>query len=282
MPSFDTPEPISVALELGVGAVRITAGDRADTTVDVRPSDVSDESDRHAAERVRVDCTNGVLTVTGPRAGAFDFSRRTRSVDVVIDLPSGSRLAGAMQVGDLVATGRLGECRFRTSAGNVRVERTGELRVHTGAGNVVADGVAGDAEIHTGTGKVRLGDVEGAVVVKNAGGDTEIDAAAGDVRVRSANGAISVERAGAGVEATTSNGGIRLGEVARGAVDLGTAMGDLEIGIAAGTAAWLDVDTSFGQVRNLLDDIARPGASDETVEVHAHTSFGAVTIRRSA
>lgn len=42
MPNFDTPEPISVTLELGVGNVRITASDRTDTTVDVRPSDASD------------------------------------------------------------------------------------------------------------------------------------------------------------------------------------------------------------------------------------------------
>jgi DUF4097 and DUF4098 domain-containing protein YvlB len=98
--------------------------------------------------------------------------------------------------------------------------------------------------------------------------------------VRSANGDISVDRAGAGVEAKTSNGSIRLGEVARGSVELGTAMGDLEIGIAEGTAAWLEVNTRFGQVHNLLDNTTRPEESDETVEVRAHTSFGDITIRR--
>jgi hypothetical protein len=40
-----------------------------------------------------------------------------------------------------------------------------------------------------------------------------------------------------------SNGSIRLGEVARGSVVRGTAMGDLEVGIAEGTAAWLAVNT---------------------------------------
>jgi DUF4097 and DUF4098 domain-containing protein YvlB len=281
MPSFDTPEPISVTLELGVSNVRITASDRTDTTVDVRPSNDSDESDVHAAGRVRVDYANGVLQVMGPKARAFDFSRRTRSVDVSIDLPSGSRVSGDLQVGDIGGTGRLGECRFKISAGNVRLERTGALRVDTSAGHVTADGVAGDADVHTGSGKVRIGETEGSVIVKNTNGDTEIDAAGGDVRVRSANGGISVGRAGAGVEAKTSNGSIRVGEVARGSVELGTAMGDLEIGIAEGTAAWLDVKTGFGQVHNLLENATRPDETDETVEVHAHTSFGAITIRRS-
>jgi DUF4097 and DUF4098 domain-containing protein YvlB len=281
MSTFDTPEPISVTLELGVGNVWITASDRTDTTVEVRPSDGTDESDVQAVQRVRVDYANGALHVIGPKSRAFDFSRKSRSVDVTIELPSGSQVSGETQVGDLSGTGRLGECRFKTSAGNVRLERTGALRVDTAAGHVTADSVAGNAEIHTGAGKVRVGEVDGSMVVKNSNGDTEIDAVTGDVRVRSANGAISVERAGAGVEAKTSNGSIRLGEVARGSVELGTAMGDLEIGIAEGTAAWLEVNTGFGQVRNLLDNATRPEKSDETVEVRAHTSFGAITIRRS-
>jgi DUF4097 and DUF4098 domain-containing protein YvlB len=281
MPTFETLEPISVTLELGVGNVRIAAGDRTDTTVDVRPSDESDESDVQAAARVRVDYANGVLAVTGPKARVFDFSRKTRSVDVSIELPSNSQVSSEVQVGDLSGTGLLGECRFKTSAGNVRLERTGPLRVDTAAGHVTADRVTGNVEIHTESGNVQIGEVEGSVVVKNSNGDTEIGAVTGDVRARSANGGISVERAGAGVDAKTSNGSIRIGEVARGSVDLGTAMGDLEIGIADGTAAWLEVNTGFGQVRNLLDNATRPDESDETVEVRARTSFGGITIRRS-
>ena len=39
MPTFDTPEPITVVIDLSVGDVRITASDRADTVVEVRPTD---------------------------------------------------------------------------------------------------------------------------------------------------------------------------------------------------------------------------------------------------
>jgi DUF4097 and DUF4098 domain-containing protein YvlB len=281
MPKYETPEPISLALELGVGNVRIIASDRTDTVVEVRPSDEADESDVKAAQQVRVDHANGVVQVTGPKARVFDFSRKTRSVDVAIELPSGSQVSAETQLGDFRGAGLLGECRFKTSAGNVRLERTGPLRLDTAAGHVSADGVAGNAEIYTGSGKVRIGEVTGTAVIKNSNGNTEIDSVAGDVRVRAANGDISVGRAGAGVDAKTSNGGIRLGEVARGSVVLGTAMGDLEIGIAEGTAAWLEVNTGFGQVHNLLDTASRPGASDETVEVRGRTSYGDITIRRS-
>ncbi|GAA0391572.1 DUF4097 family beta strand repeat-containing protein [Microbispora corallina] len=281
MPNYETPGPISVTLELGAGDVRITASDRADTVVEVRPSDEADESDVKAAQQVRVDYADGVLRVTGPKARVFDFSHKTRSVAVTVELPSGSQVSAEMQVGDLRCAGRLGECRLKTSAGNFRLERTGPLRLDTSAGHVTADGIAGDAEISTGSGKVQIGEVEGAAVVKNSNGDITIDAVTGDVRVRAANGDIHVERAGAGVDAKTANGSIRLGEVVRGSVVLGTAMGDLEVGIAQGTAAWLEVNTAFGHVRNLLESAARPEEADETVEVHGRTSYGDITIRRS-
>jgi DUF4097 and DUF4098 domain-containing protein YvlB len=281
MPTFTTPEPISVTLEVGVGHVRITASERTDTVVEVRPSNPADESDVKAAEQVRVEYSTGSLAITGPKARVFDFSRKRRSIEVSVELPANSQVSAEMQVGDIVSAGRLGECRFKTAAGNVRVERTGTLRLDTSAGHITAGAIEGNAEISTGTGKVQLGEVNGAVVVKNSNGNTEIDAVTGDVRVRAANGDIVVDHAGASVDAKSSNGNIRLGEVARGSVVLATANGDLDVGIAEGTAAWLEVNTSFGQVRNLLDAAGRPAETDETVEVRGRTAFGDITIRRA-
>jgi hypothetical protein len=279
MPSYPTPEPISVTVELGVAELRIVAGDRTDTVVEVRPSDEADESDVQAAAQVRVDYSNGTLQVTGPRR-MFDFSKKTRSVDVSIELPSGSRLSAHLLMGAIHSAGRLGECQIRTT-GNVRLDRTGPLRLHTGAGHVTAEDITGDADVSTGTGKILLGTIAGAAVVKNSNGDTTIGSVTGDVRVRNANGAIDLGRTGGGVDVKTSNGGIRLGEVVRGSIVLGTATGDLDIGIAEGTAAWLEVDTGFGNVRNLLENATRPDEADATVEVRGHTSYGDITIRRS-
>jgi DUF4097 and DUF4098 domain-containing protein YvlB len=281
MPTYDTPAPVSVSLDLGVARVRIAASDRTDTVVDVRPTDETDQSDVRAAEQVRVDLAHGTLRVTGPRARGFDFSRATRSVDVSIELPSGSPISAEVQVGDVRCAGRLGECRLKTSAGNFWLEQTGPLRLTTSAGSVTAEAVAGNAEISTGSGRVEIGEVEGAALVKNSNGLTTIDAVTGDLRVRAANGDVRVGRAGAGVDAKTSNGSIHLGEVVRGSVALGTAMGDLDIGIAEGTAAWLEVDTGHGRLRNLLEDAARPAGTDETVEVRARTSLGDITVHRA-
>jgi DUF4097 and DUF4098 domain-containing protein YvlB len=280
MPNYETPEPVSVTLELGVGYVRIAASDRTDTVVEVRPSDETDESDVKAAEQIRVDYANGKLQVTGPKVRGFDFSRKSRSVDVAIELPSGSQVSAHMQMGDFRSAGRLGECRVKTT-GNLQVDRTGPLHLHTGAGHITADRIAGTAEISTGSGKIQVGEIEGTAVVKNSNGSIDIDAVTGDARMRSANGDISVGRAGAGVDAKTSNGNIRLGEVVRGSVVLGTPAGDLEVGIAEGTAAWLEVNTGFGHVRNQLENATRPDSADETVEVRGRTSYGDITIHRS-
>ena len=125
---------------------------------------------------------------------------------MAIELPSGSAVFAELQAGDFRGTGRLGACRFKTSVGNVRLERTGPLHLHTSTGHVTADGIAGNAEISTGSGKVQIGEVEGTAVVKNSNGEITIDAIIGDLRVRTANGDITVDRAGAGVEAKTANG----------------------------------------------------------------------------
>ncbi|GAA5056485.1 DUF4097 family beta strand repeat-containing protein [Nocardia callitridis] len=281
MPKFDTPEPISVTLELGVGNVRITASKRADTTVEVRASDGSDTSAVQAAEQTRVTFANGVLNVAGPKPRIFDFSRDTKSIEVTIELPDGSEFSGKTHVGNLVGTGRLGECTFKTAVGNVQLARTGPLRANTSAGHITVRQVTGDVVVDTSTGKVDLGEVDGAVEVKNSNGDTEIEAATGNVRVRSANGSVTIGRPGADVVVRTSHGAVRLAEVVRGSVEIATGMGELTVGIAEGTAAWLDMNTSFGQVHNLLDNTTAPDKSDETVEVRGRTSFGDITIRRS-
>jgi Putative adhesin len=281
MPVFTTPEPISVTIELSVGNVRLVASDRADTVVEVRPSDESDDSDVQAAQQTRVEYADGTLTVRGPKSRVFDFSKKTRSVSVLVELPTGSAVHGDTSVGDVHSTGVLGECRLKASVGQFRLDGTGPLRLNT-TGHIAVGTIAGDAEVANGSGRVDLGEIGGAAVIKNSNGNINVGAVAGDLRARTANGDISVDRAGAAVEAKSSNGSIRIGEVARDAVTLDTANGDLEIGVAAGTAAWLDLKTGHGRVRNALDDIGQgPQKSEETVEVRAHTSFGDITVRRT-
>lgn len=282
MPTFQTPAPIAVTLDLGAGEVQITATDRTDTVVDVRPGSDADGSDVKAAQQVKVDYTDGTLRITGPKAGAFDFSRKSKYVTVSIDVPSGSRLSAKLQAGDIRGTGQLGQCDLETSAGSIWLGHTGTLRLETSAGSITADTITGDAEIHTGTGAIQIARIDGTAVIKNSNGTTTIDTATGDLQIRNANGDIHIQRATASVDAKTNNGSIRVDEVARGSATLNTATGNLQIGIAEGTTAKLDVQTAFGRVDNQLDGTSEPRhPTDHVVSVHGHTSYGDITIRRS-
>jgi hypothetical protein len=282
MPTFDTPEPISVTVEFGVGDLQIVASDRTDTTVEVRPSDPAKKADVAAAEQTRVEYAGGRLLIKAPKNWRqYTLRGGGESVDVQVELPAGSQLRGETGVAALRCRGRLGECRYKTGIGDIQLDQAGAVQLRTGVGDITVERAGGDAELTTGSGSLRIDGIDGTAVVKNSNGDTWIGRVTGDLRVNAANGRISVDQASGTVAAKSANGDVRLGEVAHGAVLAQTAFGKVEIGIRDGVAAWLDLNTRYGIVRNDLDTADRPGAGEEAVEVRARTAFGDITIHRS-
>jgi hypothetical protein len=280
MPTFDTPEPITATIDLAVGDVRISAGDRGDTIVEVHPSDASNEDDVKAAELTRVEHGSEHVVVKAPKLRSWLSRRGGGSIDVTIELPAGSEVHGAAGSADFRCDGRLGDCRIKTGLGHIRVERAGTLSLKSGIGDITVEHATRDAEITTASGEVRLHELDGSAVIKNSNGDTWVGVAGGDLRISAANGRIAVDVAHASVVAKSANGDVRLGDVARGSVVLETNLGDLEVGIREGSAAWLDVSSTAGKVHNALDAAGAPESSAQTVEVRARTSVGDVVIRR--
>lgn len=279
MPRFESPDPISITVDI-LGNTHITASDRTDTVVTVGPMDPSKASDVRAAEQTVVDYSGGRLSVRSPRSwGPFSGSQ---TVVLTIEAPTGSALDGTSPMGDFHAEGELGTTAVKTSMGNVRLDLTAELRAKTSFGNVTVDRVVGNADVSTSSGDIRIGEIEGSAVVKNSNGSTRLDRVAGEVRAKSSNGNVLIGHAGAGVVARTANGDVRVAEVGRGDVVVETAAGELEVGIAPGVAAWLDVSTRFGSVRNSLDSARGPDGAEGTVQVRARSSFGDIVIHRAA
>lgn len=277
MPEFDTPEPIHVTLEFDVGTARITASKRTDTVVEVLPSNGADDADVRAAQQTKVTCSGGKLLVKGPKKRS-PFGKYG-SLDVTIELPAGSDLLGVSPMADLICEGRLGECRLKTSLGAIQVDEAAAVNLRTSHGDISVNRVTGDAEI-TAAGRIDIGEITGTALVKNSNGESVIGEITGDLKVSSSNGRISVDTAHASVEAKCANGAIRIGEVARGRITLQAAVGDIEVGIREPTAAWLDVHTRFGDVRNSLGPTEGPGDADATVEVRARTGVGHIIIGR--
>ena len=280
MKTFETPEPITVDLELGVGDVQIDASDRSDTTVDVLPSDPKKKRDVDAAAETRVEFVNGHLRIRTPKGGWKQWvSREGESVDVRVGLPAGSRVHVDAGVASIRSTGRLGECRFKTGMGDVSLDEVGALQLKTGFGDINVDR-AGKAELASGSGSMRIAAIDGPAAVKNSNGDTWIGDVTAEARVSAANGTIRIDRARAGIVAKTACGDVRLGDVAKGAIVAQSAAGRVDVGVREGSAVWLDLDTKFGRVTNDLEASSRPGPDDNVVEIHAQTSYGDITVHR--
>jgi DUF4097 and DUF4098 domain-containing protein YvlB len=281
MTVFQTPEPISVTLEFGVGDVRLVASESTETVVEVRPSDPTKKEDVNAAEQVQVEYASGSLLVKAPKNWRRWTPRGGReSIDVEIQLPEGSRVNADVGVVAVRGTGRLGELDVKTGVGDVRVDEAGAVKVRTGLGEVLVGRVGGDADVKTGSGRIELGSVDGSATVKNSNGDTHVGEVEGRAQLQNANGTIQVDSAHSNVTAKTALGDVRLGVLSHGATEAKTAYGQIDIGILDGVAAWLDLSTSFGRVNNMLEDTSRPAPDARVTEIRAHTAMGDINVRR--
>jgi DUF4097 and DUF4098 domain-containing protein YvlB len=280
MRTFDTPNPISATIDVVGGDVRISAGDRSTTTVEIEPTDASSDEDRRVAEQTRVEYANGQLLVKAPKLRSWLPRNTGGAIDLTIELPAGSHVHGGAALADFTCDGPLGECRIKTGLGQIRLDQADTPNLKTGIGDITVDRATGHAEVAAGSGEVRLRELDSTAVIKNSNGDTWVGRATGALRVSAANGSIAVDEAQASVVAKSANGDVRLGEVARSSVVLETKIGDLEVGIPEGIAAWLDVRSGVGKIRNALEAADAPDPSAERVEVRARTSAGDVVIRR--
>jgi DUF4097 and DUF4098 domain-containing protein YvlB len=280
MPTFATTQPILAIIDLLAGDARIIASPREDTIVEVRPRDPAKEYDVKAAAQTRVEFIEGKLIIKAPRSLQAYFTSRAGTVDVTIELPTGSGVQAHTSYGDLRCEGELGDCSLKTSAGDISVHHTGAAQLKTLHGRLSADRLTGDAHV-TGSGDLRIVEIMGQASIKNLDGACWIGDVSGDISLNSAHGNLHVERAQANVVARTAHGNVHIGELIRGSAVLQTASGKIEFGVREGTAAWLDVKSSSGRVRNHLEPTDHPDQASETVQVRARTWDGDITIRRA-
>jgi Putative adhesin len=301
MPTFDTSGPILALIDVATATVRINADDRADTVVEIRPSDQHNDADVEAAEHTRAEYADGRLLVRtdrdhadlasgsglslgklveSPSSWARTLLLGPGSVTVTIDLPAGSRV-DAKTAGSLRCRGPLGEVTASTSHGDIRIEQAARLRLRSTYGDISVTRASGPAEVTTTHGGINLGEIDGAAAVKTSHGHVRLGEVTGELRLNSAHGDITVERALSGVAAKTAYASVQIDEVVSGSVVMETTGGGLDLGIREGTAAWLDVSSRYGTVDVSLDPGDGPGETEPIVEVRAHTTHGDIAIHRS-
>jgi hypothetical protein len=177
MHTFDTPAPISAAVDVPAAQVRLVASDRAATTVEVRPADPAKGRDVKAAERTTVEHLDGTVRVTTPvRNEAFGPSG---SVEVTVQLPAGSAVV-VRGSAETHGTGRLGDVTVDGSYGGIRLDEAGTVRLTAHAGDVVVGRLAGPGEITTTKGDITVVEaLGGTLVLRTQVGDITVTAGAG-------------------------------------------------------------------------------------------------------
>jgi DUF4097 and DUF4098 domain-containing protein YvlB len=263
MPTFDTPEPITARIETAAGRVRLSATDRDDTVVEVRPCNESRAADVRAAERTRIDFAHGTLTVSAGRWGPL--GARTGAVEVTVELPSRSRLDILVASAHVRADGEYADCRLASASG--------DLAVGTVFGSIKADSASGRIAVDTTNGNGSL---------SAASGDASIGALNGDLTFQAASGRLTVDRLHGTLKTRTASGSVAVATAVHGEISAHTASGEVEVGVAPGTAARLDIITGSGGIASELQPSDGPADGDDTLLVHVRTGSGDVAVRRSA
>ena len=278
MPTFSTPIPIDLAIKLPVGAIEIVAGDRNDTVVTVSPTNRAKAVDVRGAQETKVDFDGQRLTITGPRP-RFSFVGPFESIDVKVELPTGSRLTAENSSGPVTTIGRLGATRIKSSL--VDLDTTGDLWVRAMNGNVTVANADGGVEITADHGQIRIGTVTGDAILKASHGSITVAQSGGDLDAKLSYGDLTITKAMASVEAKTAYGSIELLEVSSGSVQVESGYGRVTIGVRPGVPAWLDLSSKDGRVRNELGADVAPESSEQTVSVRARTQYGDITVQHA-
>jgi DUF4097 and DUF4098 domain-containing protein YvlB len=278
MPTFQTPQPVALRVRIASGDAHIRASARTDTVVEVLPENPSRKRDVETAEQTRVEQRDGAIIVEAPD----DRRGHTGSIRVTVDLPEDSQVSASAASGDIRVGGRVSEVEITTASGDQSVEQcTGNVTLNSASGDISCGPVGGDAKIETASGDVDVQPVQGSASLSTASGDITIPSVGSDARVTSASGDIRVGEIGGSVKANSASGDIALASVRSGKVSAESASGDISIGVASGTAAWLDVHSLTGDISTSLDDAVGPEDADSQVEIRVNTVSGDIRIHRA-
>lgn len=279
MPTFHTPRPPRLTVEFRAGTITVHTEDVQETTLELTGSS-DQQTQALIADTVIDQRGEDVLVLVPKRTLGLFGSQPDLRLDVTA--PHGTRLNVKTASADLNARGRYGESRLTSGSGDVSVEHlTGSAQVRSGSGDVHIGTADDDLTLGAGSGDVHLGEVHGSVTVQTGSGDVGVDSVAGSLRAQTGSGDVQVGRAADDVRAQTGSGDVSLGHVSRGRVKAQAASGDLHIGVADGTPAWLDVRTVTGGVTNDLEASEPVGGGEEYVRLDLKTVSGDIEIVRA-
>ncbi|MFD9502455.1 DUF4097 family beta strand repeat-containing protein [Streptomyces sp. NPDC060035] len=179
MQKFDTPAAVQVVLEIPAGRIQFIAADRTDTTVEVRAADASKGRDVKAAEQTEVTYADGVVRIQAPEA-KNRLLGNSGSVEVTVQLPSGSRVEAKAAAAEFRSVGRLGDVAFDGGHGSVRLDEADSARLAGLDAHITVGRLNGPGEISTQRGDVTVTEaVRGTLTLNTQQGAITVGAARG-------------------------------------------------------------------------------------------------------
>ena len=248
--SFHTPLP----LELEVG---IPSGDIEVETTEGEESNITVDGDDRLLEEVEIRHDGNRLVVAYRGKGKFGFSLSPLS------LVFGSEL------------------RVRAS-----VPHGAEVKVKTASADTRLDGHFGPIGVNSVSGDLRVrGDIAGNASVKTVSGDADLDHIDGDMSAHTVSGDLRIGPVTGSAETKTVSGDIRFQSVTAGDVRFTSVSGDVEIGIAHGSAVDVDAGSTSGDLSSEVPLASEPQYADgepaPTVVLRGRTVSGDVKVFRA-
>jgi len=179
MQKFASPAPVQAVVTIPAGRIQLIAADRADTTVEVLPANAAKSRDVKAAEQVRITYDDGVLRIEAPEADNRILGT-SGSVEVTVQLPTGSRVEAKTAAAGLRGVGHLGHVSFDGASGTVKLDEADSAELVGLDADITVGRLNGSAEISTQKGDVTVTEaVRGTLTLTTQKGDITVGAVRG-------------------------------------------------------------------------------------------------------
>jgi DUF4097 and DUF4098 domain-containing protein YvlB len=279
MHTFETPSPVHLKVQLSQGLINVIGRDTTTTTVELEALH-GDSAAQELIDNARVEQRGDNIVVEVPKAKGGLFRSRGE-IRATITVPTGSHAKLETSSADIKTDGELGDLNVASGSGDVELDVVASAKVRTGSGDIAANTVHGSCDIKCGSADVAIGMIGGSSDVIAGSGDVTLGQLGGVLKIKTGSGDIVVKQAGDGIDALAGSGDVLVRRVEHGRLKAKTGSGDITIGVADGTAAYLDISTVTGDVTSSLDASEAPSEDDRTVELIIQSGTGDVVLQRA-
>lgn len=271
--TFDTPEPVELAIEVGPGTVAVRAVDTTKTAVRITGKD---------ADRFVVEQHGRQISISSPRRWTVGLDLGLNSLQIEVQVPRGSDLHARFGSADLRTYGDLGNVQIKSGSGDLIVDTAGHVDISTGSGDVGVQHPGDDATIRTGSGDVAVAVASGGLSFTSGSGDLTVAQATGPVATKTGSGGVVIHELTGDATVTTASGDVTVRRMGSGAVRARTASGDITLGATSGTPVWTDATSVSGSVDSQLEHMGSPQDGQPFVEWHARSVSGSILLQHAA